>query len=346
MNISKCPIWGTFAEGNSSHSKDGFDVISPRAGGKYFVSGSCERQLRSLAIDDKVSITFWLVEQRRMGIEWPEIYSTTLDSVLDSIPIRAVEKRNRVILWLNEKLPTIGSSIMLDLPHTLYPDLEQDSNVSSLWQLCAFAGCTSEKEAFTLVDFCENAGLVKVEEAPAIRSDLREVSLTFDGLLLVEELQTSLISSSQAFVAMWFGQKMNDAYELGFKPAIEDAGYMPVRIDRKDHNNKIDDEIIAEIRRSRFVVADFTSDVFQRKGPTDLEKIEAISRGGVYFEAGFAKGLGREVIWTARNDLIDLVHFDTRQFNHITWATPEELRDKLSKRISATLGDGPLRKSK
>lgn len=187
---------------------------------------------------------------------------------------------------------------------------------------------------------------MEAEDSPAIGSDLREVSLTFDGLLLVEELQTSLTSSNQAFVAMWFGQKMNDAYERGFKPAIEDAGYLPVRIDRKDHNNKIDDEIIAEIRRSRFVVADFTSDVFQRKDPNGNDKPEAISRGGVYFEAGFAKGLGREVIWTARNDLIELVHFDTRQFNHITWATPEELRDKLSKRISATLGDGPLKKLK
>ena len=66
---------------------------------------------------------------------------------------------------------------------------------------------------------------------------------------------------------MWFNTSMNDAYEEGIALAIEDAGYKPVRIDRKDHNNKIDDEIIAEIRRSRFLVADFTADY-------DLTKIE------------------------------------------------------------------------
>ena len=57
---------------------------------------------------------------------------------------------------------------------------------------------------------------------------------------------------------MWFDLSMDEAYQNGIQPAIEDAGYEAVRIDRKDHNNKIDDEIIAEIRRSRFLVADFT----------------------------------------------------------------------------------------
>ena len=67
------------------------------------------------------------------------------------------------------------------------------------------------------------------------------------------------------------------------------------------------------------------------------------ARGGVYFEAGFAKGLGREVIWTVRKDRLSYVHFDTRQYNHIVWSDESDLRNQLSKRISATLGDGPLR---
>jgi hypothetical protein len=93
--------------------------------------------------------------------------------------------------------------------------------------------------------------------------------------------------------------------------------------------NKIDDEIIAEIRRSRFVVADFTS---------EPEK----PRGGVYFEAGFAQGLNTPVIWTCREDMLGSVHFDTRQFNHIAWTSPQDLRAKLKNRIGAVLGQGPL----
>lgn len=108
-----------------------------------------------------------------------------------------------------------------------------------------------------------------------------------------------------------------------------DAGYEPLRIDQKEHVNKIDDEIVLEIRRSKFLIADFTC---ERGNP----------RGGVYFEAGLAFGLGKPVIWTVRADLIDDVHFDTRQYNHITWSEPAGLRDALRKRIGAVIGDRKL----
>ena len=118
-------------------------------------------------------------------------------------------------------------------------------------------------------------------------------------------LQTVPLSlSNQAFVAMWFNDEVKEAYEKSIEPAIRDAGYDPVRIDRIEHNNKIDDEIIAEIRKSKFVIADFTS---------GFEGGTLIARGGVYYEAGFAHGLGIPVIWTCHEDCIEHVHFDTRQ---------------------------------
>ena len=57
---------------------------------------------------------------------------------------------------------------------------------------------------------------------------------------------------------MWFDDSLTTAWEEGITPVIEDAGYEALRIDRKEHVNKIDNEIIAEIRRPRFIVADFT----------------------------------------------------------------------------------------
>ena len=131
---------------------------------------------------------------------------------------------------------------------------------------------------------------------------------------------------------MWFHDSTQKAWEEGIKRGIEDAGYEAVRIDQKEHTNKIDDEIIAEIRRSRFIVADFT----QGKDG---------ARGGVYYEAGFAHGLGIEVIFTCRKDALGDVHFDTRQYNHIVWETPEELRRGLAARISAVIGDGPYKEN-
>ncbi len=152
----------------------------------------------------------------------------------------------------------------------------------------------------------------------------------------LDQLSFGAPSTDQAFIAMWFGEDVGPAYQNGIAPAVELAGYTPLRIDRTEHNNKIDDEIIAQIRRSRFVVADFTCE-FRN---TEHGRV-AIPRGGVYYEAGFAQGLGIPVIWCVRADQIEHVHFDTRQFNHITWSNADDLRDRLSARISASIGWGP-----
>jgi len=154
-------------------------------------------------------------------------------------------------------------------------------------------------------------------------------SITARGWTEVENDRVTNIESDKVFVAMWFDPSMNDAYEQGIKPAIEDeAGFKSIRIDAVEHTDKIDDRIIAEIKESRFLVADFTG-----------------QRGGVYFEAGFAMGMGLPVIWACKDSEIDKVHFDTRQYNHIVWKEPGELREKLALRIRATVGMAPNKRA-
>lgn len=144
--------------------------------------------------------------------------------------------------------------------------------------------------------------------------------ITLDGWQRLDELGHQDLESSQAFVAMWFSDELQQAWIEGFAPGITDAGFSPRRVDLVEHNGKICDRIIAEIRRSGLLVADFTG-----------------QRGGVYFEAGYAMGFGIPVIWTCREDDRSKLHFDTRQYNHIFWQTPQELREKLRDRILATV---------
>jgi hypothetical protein len=135
--------------------------------------------------------------------------------------------------------------------------------------------------------------------------------------------------SSQAFVAMWFNPATDEPYENGLYKAIYDSGYDPRRVDQKHHHlNKVDDEIIAEIRRSRFLVADFTCE------PGSV-------RGGVYFETGFAMGINIPIIWTCKEASMPDLHFDTRQYPHIAWKNSADLYTKLKARIGALIGDGP-----
>ena len=148
--------------------------------------------------------------------------------------------------------------------------------------------------------------------------------ITAEGYIEADDLRNRRSLSSQAFVAMWFDPQMNTVRDKGLIAAIEGAGYDAMVISNKEHANKIDDEIIAEIRRSAFLVADFTG-----------------HRGGVYFEAGFAMGLGLQVIWTCRHDEIKNLHFDIRQYNCIAWKDENDLAKQLKNRIEAIMGRGP-----
>lgn len=147
------------------------------------------------------------------------------------------------------------------------------------------------------------------------------------GWLHVDSLGNINKSNDQGFVAMWFDSSMDNAYDFAISPAILDAGYRSFRVDGKEHTGRIDDEIIASIRRSRFVIADFSG-----------------HRGGVYYEAGFAKGLGIEVIWTCERSFFKDIHFDIRQYNCIVWDTENlsDFRNRLRYRIESVLGRGPL----
>lgn len=150
--------------------------------------------------------------------------------------------------------------------------------------------------------------------------------LTAKALLHLEGLPNQ--DSNIGFCAMWFSEEVTPLWIQVIEPAIRSAGYEPMRIDSKQHNGKIDDEIIASIRGSHFVVADFTG-----------------HRGGVYYEAGFAHGLGLPVIFMCREDHVKQLHFDVRQYNSILWMPDELLKaqEEVKNRILATLGRGHLR---
>ncbi|MBI4801046.1 MAG: nucleoside 2-deoxyribosyltransferase [Elusimicrobia bacterium] len=161
----------------------------------------------------------------------------------------------------------------------------------------------------------------KLVEMDVVHSSIRITPKGWNRVADIERGAAALLYK-QAFVAMWFDGSMDQAWDTGFKPGVEEGTEIKaVRVDLKEHNDKICDVIIAEIRKSSFLVADFTG-----------------NRGGVYFEAGFAKGLGIPVIFTCqKGEWEKQLHFDTRQYNHVIWESPEDLKTKLKSRIQATI---------
>ncbi|MCF3500800.1 hypothetical protein [Stenotrophomonas geniculata] len=128
---------------------------------------------------------------------------------------------------------------------------------------------------------------------------------------------------SEFFVAMSFKEELRSAWVKGIQPGAADAGYAAKRVDSDIHNDRIDDRIMAGIRSSFAVIVDVTT-----------------QNAGAYFEAGFAMGLGRPVVWTVRSDDVQNLHFDTRQFMHIVWKDEAELRVRLRDHLLAVFGQG------
>lgn len=317
----KCPIWGTPAQ--TLATGDNTDVKSLRSGGEYRLTGTAAKVLDACSPEVKARLTTWLVDQRRAGTNKPVINVDTLKLSRDRRPLSLSDRKERLFRAIRATNPDLHFSFKLS------GTVDADYHI---WHrhLAAWTESVSP-EGGDVPRLCELA-----EEDGLLRRHGGHAYLTSQGWSYVEKLGQVGADTLQVFVAMWFSPEMQAAYDKGISLAIRDAGYLPLRIDAKEHNNKIDDEIIAEIKLSRFIVADFTA------GSTTIDGGDIhLPRGGVYYEAGFAKGLGMEVVSCVRADQVEKVHFDTRQISHVLWDTPEILRDRLYSRIVATVGPAP-----
>lgn len=171
-----------------------------------------------------------------------------------------------------------------------------------------------------------DAGLIKETGAfGADQHDRQTYQLTVKGWDHVLGTAATSTEHGRVFVAMWFDESMTSAYQQGIVPALAQTGYEAVCMNEVFNNDDINFAILAEIRRAQFVVPDITG-----------------ARGGVYFEAGFARALGRDVFFTCLEERFGRdKHFDTEHFQHTLWKDPFDLKKKLSEKILGLKGRGP-----
>jgi nucleoside 2-deoxyribosyltransferase len=147
------------------------------------------------------------------------------------------------------------------------------------------------------------------------------VALSPNGWNYLDNYEQRAIELCQAYVAMSFSESLKNVWEKSIKPAINDAGYKAFGVDSQHHKDKINAKMISEIRNSLFLVAEVTE-----------------SKRVVYFEAGYAIGRNLPVIWCVRKDALKNIYFDTSQYNHVVWETPDDLKEKLYDMICAVVG--------
>lgn len=294
-----CEICGRAAHPLSSAGYDGIGQACPLCG-HFWLSGTGQAVIRHVSSQSKVKLSGWVRDQNMIG-EIPELTNDRIQSISATSLPGIIERADRLLTFAIQEQNKLGETFNTRDPAYIAVTYSKDV-----------------EEAAYFAQFLHKKGLIELQNLAG------GAAVTPNGYERYEQLRARQSASAQGFVAMWFEHHLQEAYSNGFEIGIRQAGYDPLRIDRTEHVGKIDDEIIAQIRRSRFVVADFTG-----------------HRGGVYFEAGFALGLDLPVIWTCHQDSLHELHFDIRQFNCIDWSEPAELADRLQKRIEAVIGGGP-----
>lgn len=173
-------------------------------------------------------------------------------------------------------------------------------------------GATSDEDANLLLIDSKETGLIRIGHG---------LGLTLEGWDRFYEIEREMVESRNAFMAMPFGKELLDqVYSECFRPAVKETGFDLRRIDESPSAGLIDHRLRVEIRRSRFLIAELT-----------------FGNHGAYWEAGFAEGLGRPVIYTCERSYFESkrTHFDTNHCHTILW--DEDNLDKAVNELKATI---------
>lgn len=243
--------------------------------------------------------------------------ASTINRAIRRFPTDVSDRLDRALLNIVESTRYLGDEVRIDV----YPFGPMLFSIS-------------ETESEYIFNALSQRGYVKEKDREQIRVT---AIVTPVGWNRVTEIRTKHAPSVQGFIAMWFGKPgieyaghsstefCNNACKHGFEVGIERAGYKPHRVDFEEYTGDIVNRIISQIRRSKFVVADLTG-----------------HRPGVYYEAGFARGLGIDVLYTCHTDDLENAHFDLRNESTLEWDSPDDLAEKLQNKIEAVLRHGPL----
>lgn len=228
----------------------------------------------------------------------------------------ATEQLDTLVLFLGQTLAEPGQKVQNLDPKTMRAALGSITAGASGWIM---------QQAIGL-------GLMQGTVHETIGLDGAQVlnaTLSIRGWQRFTELQTAVSGSKRAFMAMKFGdQTMDSIFSTCFKPAAKRAGYDLVKLDDEPRAGLIDDHLRLEIRTSRFLIADLSH-----------------ANKGAYWEAGYAEGLGRPVIYTCQQSVFESEdtnlrpHFDTNHRLIVTWNLNDlhKAAEKLTTTIRVTL---------
>ena len=311
MSIT-CPICDSPATRRERDptGRDAVLVDCPHCGA-FAISSSLEATLPNLRSEDRDATPKLSHALRRAeaSSSRPLFTTYTTEALLKQPLPRPTEQADLLVRWLAEHVPGPGETLWIE--HSTHG---------------AIIGARSPAGFELVLDHLFESGLLTGNQSKTISGgDRAYATLTFTGWDYYESLRRGGRVYRMAFMAMKFGDTLLDqVLESVFKPSALRAGFDLFKLTDKPKAGLIDNRMRVEIQSSDFVVADLSHDNL-----------------GAYWEAGYAEGLGKPVIFTCEKSKFEQArtHFDTNHHLTILWdaTSPSNCSQELVATIRATL---------
>lgn len=279
--------------------------------GNFALSGSLAATLARARVEDPDAAAKLSHAVRRASetSDRPLLTTQTFAAVLKQPLPRPREQADLLVRWLAEHVPGPGEAVRIEYAtHG------------------AIVGARSPAGFELLLDHLFQSGLVTGQQIKTLSGgDQANATLSFAGWDYYETLRRGGRIYRKAFMAMKFGDAQLDRVLAEvFKPSALRAGFDLFKLTERPKAGLIDNQMRVEIQSSDFLVADLSHDNL-----------------GAYWEAGYAEGLGKPVIYTCEKSYFQRAstHFDTNHHLTILWdaSAPGACADEFLATIRATL---------
>ena len=252
--------------------------------------------------------------------EFVQIYNLTPEMVEGWYPKNFAEKIDHILLYFNKNSKYIGEEKYYKYNQLTEILMLENKDIGKTGELID-SPIYSQIQYY--LDYFYKEGLLSNIKSPTARAipvweSSVAIQLAPRGLARIDNLLKNHVDNKNVFVAMKFGEETKELREK-IKEGLK--GFNVRIMDEIEHNHQIVPEMLYEIRNSRFVIAELSH-----------------HNNGAYYEAGYALGLGKEVIHICdKKELKSGLHFDVAQVNTIVYDSIDEIPEKLRKRIEATI---------
>ena len=192
----------------------------------------------------------------------------------------------------------------------------------------AIVGSPNRDFAMRIVRQLRDGGLIEALSSGMLDStdEVLEIGLTLSGWEQYEAERQGQLSGNYGFIALKFGDPVLDPFLRDvIKPAVSQIGYALEDMRDAAREGVIDNVMRARIRDAAFVLVDLTH-----------------ANEGAYWEAGYAEGLGKPVLYLCKSDVFDTqgTHFDTNHCTTVKWepSDPDAFTNELVATLRRSLG--------